>query len=106
MRANRARCDPSVGSARLAAGWALAFNLLWRQANVHHLGGSSMPKQRALDVGLRSQAAIVRTLADELELLLPHGGMGMHGQIAEELARLGRQILETAELLAGEGEDE
>jgi hypothetical protein len=48
---------------------------------------------------IRNQAALVRALIDELDRLLPHAGDDPRHQLADELRRLGRQMLETAALL-------
>ena len=59
-----------------------------------------MSKPFSSTTHLRSQAALVRSLADELDSLLPHGGHGLRAQVVEELSRLGARILETAAALA------
>jgi hypothetical protein len=52
-------------------------------------------------VGLRSQAAIVRTLADQVERLSRDAEGHEHaGQLIEEMARLGSRLLEAAAALA------
>jgi hypothetical protein len=46
---------------------------------------------------LRSQVAVVRTIADEVEhLARPRDANGLKAQLAEEMARLGCRLLETA----------
>jgi hypothetical protein len=51
---------------------------------------------------LRSHAAVVRALADEVECLSRTGdAAGLRDQLIEELARLGCRLLETAGTLAG-----
>ncbi len=44
---------------------------------------------------LRSQVAVVRTIADEVEhLARPRDADGLKAQLVEEMARLGRHLLE------------
>ena len=51
---------------------------------------------------LRSQVAVVRALADEVECLLRAGDAeGLGDQLIEEMARLGCRLLETAGAFAG-----
>jgi hypothetical protein len=51
--------------------------------------------------GLRSQAAIVRTLADQVERLSREAEGREHaGQLIEEMARLGSRLLEAAAAFA------
>ena len=45
---------------------------------------------------LRKQIAVVRTLLDTADFVLPHGGVSLHQQLAEELSRLGCQLLDVA----------
>jgi hypothetical protein len=46
---------------------------------------------------LRTQVAVVRTLADQIELLVrPRHVSGLGDQLIEEMARLGCQVLEAA----------
>lgn len=55
----------------------------------------------ALTTSLRSQAAFVRALLDELERISPADSEGALGaQLVEELARLGCRCLETASALS------
>ncbi len=57
---------------------------------------------------LRNHAALVRTLLDELDRVAPPAGgamavnLGVVGQVAEEVARLGCRMLECAAAMAGE----
>ena len=53
-------------------------------------------------VATKRQIAIVRTLADELERRLVHGGAAaaLQGQLVQELARLGCHSIETAATMA------
>jgi hypothetical protein len=52
-------------------------------------------------VNLRSQAAVVRTLADQVEQLSRAADFdGLGGQLVEEMARLGCRLLEAAAALA------
>ena len=51
--------------------------------------------------GVRSQAAFVRTLLDEVERVAPSGtGNAVSTQLVEELARLGCRFLEVASALS------
>ncbi len=51
---------------------------------------------------LRSQVAVVRAIADQVEHVTRTGDAdGLHDQMTEEMARLGCQLLEAAGLLAG-----
>ena len=46
---------------------------------------------------LRSQVAVVRTIADEVEhLMRPRDADGVRAQLVEEMARLGCRLLEAA----------
>ena len=55
---------------------------------------------RALSA-VRSQAAFVRALLDEVERVAPHGSEdAVNAQLVEELARLGCRFLEVASALA------
>jgi hypothetical protein len=48
-------------------------------------------------VRLRTQVAVVRTLADEIECVVsPHQLHGLSDQLVEEMARLGRRLFEEA----------
>lgn len=59
------------------------------------------PKHLSL-TGLRSQVAIVRALADEVDSLSRIGEAdGLPEQLIEELARLGCRLLDQASALAG-----
>jgi len=49
---------------------------------------------------IRRQLTIVRALADEIERCLPEGIESSRDQLAEELARLGCQCLETGAAMA------
>ena len=52
---------------------------------------------------VRTQVAVVRTLADQIELLVrPRYVDGLSEQLIEEMARLGCQLLETAAELTKE----
>jgi hypothetical protein len=56
------------------------------------------PEDR-LDVSLgdvRSQMAIVRSILDELERSTMSDGSRIHGQLVEELARLGCRVIDAA----------
>ncbi len=58
-------------------------------------------------VSIRRQAALARTLLDELEEIAPglDGGRALSAQVIEELTRLGCRIFEAAALLASEEEE-
>lgn len=48
-------------------------------------------------IRLRSQLAVVRTVADQVDQVArPHDADGLRGQLVEELARLGCQLLAAA----------
>ncbi len=49
---------------------------------------------------IRSQAAVVRALADAAECLARPGAEGVGDQLVEEMARLGCRLLESAGALA------
>lgn len=55
--------------------------------------------QRPTSDVARTQAAVVRSLLDELEAVLNRNGddLGVREQLEEELYRLGRRIMELAE---------
>jgi|HubBroStandDraft_5_1064220.scaffolds.fasta_scaffold70307_2 hypothetical protein len=56
---------------------------------------------------LRSQAAVVRTITDEVDhLARMRDGDGLRGQLVEEMARLACRLLETSASLAGAGHSE
>jgi len=56
---------------------------------------------------MRIQAALVRSLLDEFDLVVPPAcdHRGLHPQIIEEMTRLGRRILETAGEFIRENDD-
>lgn len=56
----------------------------------------AVPPSSSGHMSLREQAAVVRTLLDEVERLAPSSGGPASEQLVEELARLGRRVLEVA----------
>lgn len=63
-------------------------------------GGPLAAEARLVD--LRSQVAVVRTLADQVEQLSRAADVAsLGGQMVEEIARLGCRLLEAAAALAG-----
>jgi hypothetical protein len=69
-------------------------------------GNAASPAQEEQGiVWVRTQVAIVRTLIDELDQLLPDPhGSAVRAQVAEELVRLGSRLLQLAGGLAMCGE--
>ena len=65
---------------------------------------SQSPSSNVVDASsVRSQAAFVRALIDELERISPAGAeVALSAQLAEELARLGCRCLEAARALAAQ----
>ena len=84
----------------IALGWFMPTQIPSIAALESSLDGPLAAELRL--VNLRSQAAVVRTLADQAEQLSRAEDVdGLGAQMVEEMARLGRRLLDAAAALAG-----